>query len=153
MDEFDGAFGLFLEATRAEASSLDGRTHAERRFLAEEEEAEGLRALTAGSAWMTDKGREKFGEKPPRVQDASRCARRRTSWPPPGRPSPKPRRSSAVKRTRRRRDGARIGLNSAMVQAARRNWTARTVSARSRLSSRLRSEAMASRGELRPGGY
>lgn len=70
LDEFDGAFGLFLEATRAEAGSLDERTHDERRFPAEEQEAAGLRALTDGSQWMTDKGREQFGEKSPRVQDA-----------------------------------------------------------------------------------
>ncbi|MFJ8010977.1 histidine ammonia-lyase [Streptomyces sp. NPDC096339] len=70
LDQFDGAFGLFLEATRAEAGSFDERTHAERRFPAQEEEAAGLRALTRGSAWMTDSGRKQFGEKSPRVQDA-----------------------------------------------------------------------------------
>ncbi|QMU73863.1 aromatic amino acid lyase [Streptacidiphilus sp. P02-A3a] len=70
LDEFDGAFGLFLEATRAEASSLDARTHAERRFPAEEAEAARLRALTRGSAWMTDQGRKQFGETSPRIQDA-----------------------------------------------------------------------------------
>lgn len=70
LDQFRGAFALFLEATRAEASSLDERTHAERRIPAEEHEAARLRALTDDSAWMTEQGRERFGEKSPRVQDA-----------------------------------------------------------------------------------
>lgn len=70
LDQFDGAFGLFLEATRAEAGSLDARTHAERRVPAEEEEAAFLRELTGDSEWMTEEGRRRFGEKSPRVQDA-----------------------------------------------------------------------------------
>lgn len=70
LDQFRGAFALFLEATRAEAGSLDARTHAERRIPAEEFEAARLRELTHDSAWMTDAGRAKFGETSPRVQDA-----------------------------------------------------------------------------------
>jgi histidine ammonia-lyase len=70
LDQFVGAFALFLEATRAEAGSLDERTHAERRIPAEEEEAARLRELTADSGWMTEKGRKQFGEKSARVQDA-----------------------------------------------------------------------------------
>ncbi len=70
LDQFRGAFALFLEATRAEAGSLDARTHAERRFPAEEFEAARLRDLTHDSAWMTEEGRARFGETSPRVQDA-----------------------------------------------------------------------------------
>ncbi|MFJ2647618.1 histidine ammonia-lyase [Streptomyces sp. NPDC087420] len=69
-DQFTGAFALFLEATRAEAGSLDARTHAERRIPAEEREAARLRALTSDSEWMTEKGRKQFGETSARVQDA-----------------------------------------------------------------------------------
>ncbi|MFI6587426.1 histidine ammonia-lyase [Embleya sp. NPDC050493] len=70
LDQFRGAFALFLEATRAEAGSLDERTHAERRIPAQEHEAARLRELTADSAWMTEQGRERYGEESPRVQDA-----------------------------------------------------------------------------------
>ncbi|WP_198154152.1 HAL/PAL/TAL family ammonia-lyase [Catenuloplanes japonicus] len=69
-EEFDGAFALFLEATRAEAGSLDARTHAERRIPAQSEAAARLRSLVKGSGWMTDAGRAAFGEDHPRVQDA-----------------------------------------------------------------------------------
>ncbi|GGK05196.1 histidine ammonia-lyase [Pilimelia anulata] len=69
-EQFDGAFALFLEATRAEAGSLDARTHAERRIPAEEDAAARLRALVRGSEWMTDAGRHRLGEEHPRVQDA-----------------------------------------------------------------------------------
>ncbi|UGQ13393.1 aromatic amino acid ammonia-lyase [Yinghuangia sp. ASG 101] len=70
LDEFRGAFALFMEATRAEAGSLDARTHAERRIPAEELEAALLREATHDSAWMTEEGRARFGETSPRVQDA-----------------------------------------------------------------------------------
>lgn len=70
LDQFDGAFALFLEATRAEADSLDPRTHAERRIPVEEKEAARLRSLISGSRWTTEEGRLRFGEKSPRVQDA-----------------------------------------------------------------------------------
>ncbi|MHC0428874.1 HAL/PAL/TAL family ammonia-lyase [Streptomyces sp. O3] len=67
---FEHAFALFLEATRAEAGSLDPRTHRERRVPAEEAVAARVRDLVAGSEWMTDEGRERLGEDHPRVQDA-----------------------------------------------------------------------------------
>ncbi|MFE5326257.1 histidine ammonia-lyase [Embleya sp. NPDC056575] len=70
LDQFGGAFALFMEATRAEAGSLDARTHAERRIPAEEHEAGVLRALTQGSQWMTEQGRTQYGETTPRIQDA-----------------------------------------------------------------------------------
>ncbi|WP_197287530.1 HAL/PAL/TAL family ammonia-lyase [Streptomyces apocyni] len=68
--QFESAFALFLEATRAEASSLDARTHAERRIPAEEAVARRLRELVKGSEWMTDEGRARLDEHKPRVQDA-----------------------------------------------------------------------------------
>jgi histidine ammonia-lyase len=68
--QFEYAFALFLEATRAEAGSLDARTHAERRIPAEEAVAGRLRELVKGSGWMTEEGRARLDELKPRVQDA-----------------------------------------------------------------------------------
>ncbi|MCX4665774.1 aromatic amino acid ammonia-lyase [Streptomyces sp. NBC_01381] len=68
--QFEYAFALFLEATRAEAGSLDARTHAERRIPDEEAVAGRLRELVKDSGWMTDEGRARLHEKLPRVQDA-----------------------------------------------------------------------------------
>lgn len=67
---FEAAFALFMEATRAEKSSLDPRTHSERRIPAEMAVADRVRTLVAGSEWMTDEGRKRLGENHPRVQDA-----------------------------------------------------------------------------------
>ncbi|MFI9817697.1 HAL/PAL/TAL family ammonia-lyase [Saccharothrix variisporea] len=69
-DTFDGAFALFLEATRAEQGAFDARTHEERRIPAEERAAATVRALVCGTGWMTDEGRKRLGEDHPRVQDA-----------------------------------------------------------------------------------
>jgi histidine ammonia-lyase len=69
-DVAEGAFALFMEATRAEASSLDPRTHDERRIPEEVEVAERLRALVHPSGWMTEEGRKRLGEDHPRIQDA-----------------------------------------------------------------------------------
>ena len=69
-DTFDGAFALFLEATRAEQGAFDPRTHDERRIPAEVESAKRTRALVCGSGWMTEEGRKRLGETHPRVQDA-----------------------------------------------------------------------------------
>jgi histidine ammonia-lyase len=68
--QFEGAFALFMEATRAEQGSLDARTHDERRIPEQQALAARLRALLAGSQWMTDEGRKRLGEDHPRVQDA-----------------------------------------------------------------------------------
>ncbi|WP_031469812.1 HAL/PAL/TAL family ammonia-lyase [Sciscionella sediminilitoris] len=70
-DSFDGAFALFLEATRAEQGAFDPRTHEERGFGAETESARVTRALTCSSEWMTERGRQRSGEAEPRVQDAT----------------------------------------------------------------------------------
>lgn len=70
VDTFDGAFGLFLEATRAEAGAFDARTHAERRIPAEVEAAQRTRILTCQSGWMTEDGRKRMGAEHPRIQDA-----------------------------------------------------------------------------------
>lgn len=74
-DLSEGAFALFMEATRAEASSLDLRTHAARGIPAEMTVVRQLRAIVRGSQWMTDRGRAQLdranGKEPhPRVQDA-----------------------------------------------------------------------------------
>jgi histidine ammonia-lyase len=69
-DLAEGAFALFMEATRAEASSLDPRTHEERKVPEEVEVAGRLRAMVASSGWMTETGRRRLGEDHPRVQDA-----------------------------------------------------------------------------------
>ncbi|QKW11310.1 aromatic amino acid lyase [Streptomyces sp. NA04227] len=68
--QFEGAFALFMEATRAEKSSLDARTHKERRIPEEEAVAARLRGLVGDSDWMTEAGRKRLGETSPRVQDA-----------------------------------------------------------------------------------
>ncbi|ALC19662.1 histidine ammonia-lyase [Streptomyces pristinaespiralis] len=61
---------MFMDATRAEISSLDARTHAERRIPEEAEVAERLRGLLRGSGWTTEQGRRRLGEDHPRIQDA-----------------------------------------------------------------------------------
>ncbi|GAA2214992.1 histidine ammonia-lyase [Nonomuraea monospora] len=68
-DQAEGAFALFMEATRAERSALDARTHAERHIPEENAVAARLRALVAGSRWMTEEGRRRLSAEP-RVQDA-----------------------------------------------------------------------------------
>lgn len=70
VDTFDGAFALFLEATRAEAGAFDARTHAERRIPAESDAARRTRMLTCQSGWMTEEGRKRMGAEHPRIQDA-----------------------------------------------------------------------------------
>lgn len=70
IDAFDGAFAMFLEATRAEKNAFDPRTHAERGIPEETAAAHRIRALTCGSGWMTETGRKQAGETDPRVQDA-----------------------------------------------------------------------------------
>jgi histidine ammonia-lyase len=69
-DLAEGALALFMEATRAEASSLDARTHVERNIPEQNEVASRLRMLTKGSGWMTDEGRMRLDETDPRIQDA-----------------------------------------------------------------------------------
>lgn len=71
-DQAEGAFALFLEATRAERGSLDARTHRERRIPEEEAVAVRLRAMVAGSGWMTEAGRRRLdpANYEPRIQDA-----------------------------------------------------------------------------------
>jgi len=59
-----------MEAIRAEASALDERTHGERRIPEEAKVAERLRRLIAGSHWMTEEGRIRYGQDHPRIQDA-----------------------------------------------------------------------------------
>ncbi|MFD0478493.1 aromatic amino acid lyase [Nonomuraea thailandensis] len=68
-DQAEGAFALFMEATRAERSSLDARTHAERHLPEQSAVAARLRAMVAGSRWMTEEGRRRLSSEP-RVQDA-----------------------------------------------------------------------------------
>lgn len=70
LDTYDGAFALFLEATRAEQGAFDARTHDERRIPAEVEAARVTRALICGTGWMTDEGRKASGDEHPRIQDA-----------------------------------------------------------------------------------
>ncbi|QFY08718.1 aromatic amino acid lyase [Nonomuraea phyllanthi] len=71
-DQAEGAFALFMEATRAERSSLDARTHKERHIPEENAVAERLRAMVRGSGWMTEEGRRRLdpANYEPRVQDA-----------------------------------------------------------------------------------
>lgn len=74
-DLTEGAFALFMEATRAEQSSLDQRTHDERHIPEQNAVVARLRALIHGTQWMTDEGRaqldEALGKEPtPRVQDS-----------------------------------------------------------------------------------
>lgn len=69
-DLSEGGLALFMDATRAEKGTLDARTHDERRIPGEIDVAARLRALVAGSGWMTDAGRRRLGETHDRVQDA-----------------------------------------------------------------------------------
>ncbi|MGW2156369.1 HAL/PAL/TAL family ammonia-lyase [Nonomuraea sp. NPDC001699] len=71
-DQAEGAFALFMEATRAERGSLDARTHRERHIPEEDAIATRLRAMVAGSGWMTEEGRRRLDPAgyTPRVQDA-----------------------------------------------------------------------------------
>ncbi|MGW4802129.1 aromatic amino acid lyase, partial [Nonomuraea sp. NPDC004297] len=71
-DQAEGAFALFMEATRAERGSLDARTHEERRIPEENAVATRLREMVAGSRWMTEEGRRRLdpANYEPRVQDA-----------------------------------------------------------------------------------
>ncbi|MEV0381456.1 aromatic amino acid ammonia-lyase [Nonomuraea sp. NPDC050643] len=71
-DQAEGAFALFMEATRAEQGSLDARTHQERRIPEEDAIAARLRAMVAGSGWMTEDGRRRLdpANYEPRIQDA-----------------------------------------------------------------------------------
>ncbi|MFI7419903.1 histidine ammonia-lyase [Nonomuraea sp. NPDC049684] len=71
-DQAEGAFALFMEATRAERGSLDARTHRERHIPEEDAVAARLRAMVAGSGWMTEEGRRRLdpANYEPRVQDA-----------------------------------------------------------------------------------
>lgn len=70
-DHAEGALALFMEALRAEAGSLDARTHAERRIPEEQRVAARLRNLVAGSEFMTDRTRVRFNpEDVHRIQDA-----------------------------------------------------------------------------------
>ncbi|WP_433443248.1 HAL/PAL/TAL family ammonia-lyase [Nonomuraea sp. CA-141351] len=71
-DQAEGAFALFMEATRAERGSLDARTHKERHIPEENAVAARLRAMVEGSGWMTEEGRERLdpANYHPRVQDA-----------------------------------------------------------------------------------
>ncbi|MGI5289054.1 HAL/PAL/TAL family ammonia-lyase [Nonomuraea polychroma] len=71
-DQAEGAFALFMEATRAEQGSLDARTHKERHIPEEDAVAARLRAMVAGSGWMTEEGRKRLdpANYEPRIQDA-----------------------------------------------------------------------------------
>ncbi|MFC4117708.1 HAL/PAL/TAL family ammonia-lyase [Nonomuraea zeae] len=71
-DQAEGAFGLFMEATRAELGSLDARTHEERHIPEQNAVAARLRAMVAGSGWMTEEGRRRLDpvNYHPRIQDA-----------------------------------------------------------------------------------
>ncbi|MEV0231969.1 aromatic amino acid ammonia-lyase [Nonomuraea sp. NPDC050786] len=71
-DQAEAAFALFMEATRAERGSLDARTHKERHIPEENAVAARLRAMVAGSGWMTEEGRKRLdpANYHPRVQDA-----------------------------------------------------------------------------------
>ena len=69
-DLSEGGLALFMDATRAERQALDARTHDERRIPGEIGVAARLRALVAGSGWMTETGRRRLGETHDRVQDA-----------------------------------------------------------------------------------
>ncbi|MGP3964168.1 HAL/PAL/TAL family ammonia-lyase [Nonomuraea sp. 3N208] len=71
-DQAEGAFALFMEATRAEQGSLDARTHKERHIPEEDAVAARLREMVAGSGWMTEEGRKRLdpANYEPRIQDA-----------------------------------------------------------------------------------
>ncbi|RVX42614.1 histidine ammonia-lyase [Nonomuraea polychroma] len=71
-DQAEGAFALFMEATRAEQGSLDARTHKERHIPEEDAVAARLRTMVAGSGWMTEEGRKRLdpANYEPRIQDA-----------------------------------------------------------------------------------
>lgn len=70
-DHAEGALALFLEAIRAEAGSLDPRTHDERGIREQKQVAARLRALVRGTEFMTDRTRIRFNpEDTHRVQDA-----------------------------------------------------------------------------------
>ncbi|MGW4964428.1 HAL/PAL/TAL family ammonia-lyase [Nonomuraea sp. NPDC004186] len=71
-DQAEGAFALFMEATRAEQGSLDARTHKERHIPEQDAVATRLRAMVAGSGWMTEEGRKRLdpANYEPRIQDA-----------------------------------------------------------------------------------
>ena len=71
-DQAEGALALFMEATRAEQGSLDGRTHKERHIPEQEGVAARLRSMVDGSGWMTEEGRKRLdpANYHPRVQDA-----------------------------------------------------------------------------------
>ncbi|MDP4509900.1 HAL/PAL/TAL family ammonia-lyase [Nonomuraea turcica] len=71
-DQAEGAFALFMEATRAERGSLDARTHKERHIPEEDAVAARLREMVAGSGWMTEEGRKRLdpANYEPRIQDA-----------------------------------------------------------------------------------
>ncbi|MFI7130977.1 histidine ammonia-lyase [Nonomuraea sp. NPDC050153] len=71
-DQAEGAFALFMEATRAEQGSLDARTHKERHIPEEDAVAARLRTMISGSGWMTEEGRRRLdpANYEPRIQDA-----------------------------------------------------------------------------------
>ncbi|WP_043619065.1 HAL/PAL/TAL family ammonia-lyase [Nonomuraea candida] len=71
-DQAEAALALFMEAIRAERGSLDARTHRERRIPEQDAVAARLRAMVAGSRWMTEEGRRRLdpANYEPRVQDA-----------------------------------------------------------------------------------
>ncbi|MCM6775648.1 aromatic amino acid ammonia-lyase [Nocardia sp. CDC159] len=71
IDAFIAGFALFLEATRAEQGAFDERTHAERGIPEQVDAAAQIRSLYCGTQWMTEAGRELFGQHGPRVQDAT----------------------------------------------------------------------------------
>lgn len=66
----DAALALNLEAMRAERQAFDLRIHEARGITAQMRTAQIICSLTAGSGWMSDKGRSRLGETKPRVQDA-----------------------------------------------------------------------------------
>ncbi|MFI0371549.1 histidine ammonia-lyase [Actinomadura sp. 1N219] len=70
-DLAEGGFALFMEALRAEAGSLDTRTHDERQIPEQKEVVARLRGLVDGSEFMTDRTRRRFNPQDThRVQDA-----------------------------------------------------------------------------------
>ncbi|SEP30341.1 HAL/PAL/TAL family ammonia-lyase [Propionispora vibrioides] len=66
----EAALALNLEAIRGERQAFDFRIHAARGIAAQVETAKNICALTAGSSWMSEAGRQRLGENQPRVQDA-----------------------------------------------------------------------------------
>lgn len=70
-DHAEGAFALFMEALRAEAGSLDPRTHDERQIPEQRAVVARLRRLVDGTEFMTDRTRVRFNpDDSHRVQDA-----------------------------------------------------------------------------------